>query len=143
MLSELSAALAANDQFLEDSLIPSLEAKLLAALNDPDLLAAFAQGPAAYQAALQAVLATSAARVQSYAGAWWAVYNRAIGRVAQQNDRPIRAYLDPSAKHCDDCPMYHSADGREYPSFGKYLEETGGRVPGQFECGPNCRCELR
>lgn len=143
MLAELGAAMAANEAFLADSLMPALQAKLAAALLDPDILAALAQGPIAFRAALRAVFATLQARVASYAGAWWSIYNRTIGRVAQATDRPIRAYLDPRADHCGDCPKYHSVEGRVYPSFGKYLEETGQRVPGQFECGPNCRCELR
>jgi hypothetical protein len=143
MLAELSKSISDNDRYLSESLIPALLAKITGALTDPDILAAMALGIIAFRSALRAMLATSAARVASYAGAWWTVYNRTLGDVAQQNGRPVRAYLDPRAKHCDECPMYASAEGREYPSFEAYLRETGGRVPGQFECGTNCRCELR
>ena len=143
MLAALSDAITENDRYLENSLMTALRDKLTAALTDPDILAAAALGVTSFRAALRAMLDTSAARVASYAGAWWTIYNRTLGLVSQQKSKPVRAYLDPRAQHCDECPKYASSEGREYPSFVAYLRETGGRVPGEFECGTNCRCELR
>lgn len=140
MLSRLSQALSENDQYLSDSLIPDLRAKIEAALRDPDILAAMELGLAAFIDALRSMMMTSLARVALYAGAWWTIYNWTIGAKSKGE---IHAYLDPQAHHCTDCPKYQSVNGRVYESFDAYLAATGGRVPGQFACHGNCRCELK
>ena len=138
--ARLAAAIAQNDDYLENSLLPALRLKLEAALADSDVLAAFRAGPAAAAAALRGALATFAARVTSYAGEFWKLVNFSRGAAAAAQKRPIRAFLDAQAPHCDDCPQFHSEDGREYDSWDDYLAATGGRVPGQFQCAGNCRC---
>ena len=91
ILAALSAAIAANEAYLTDSLITAIQAKLEAGLLDPDILAALAQGKGSFAAALQSLLGTMQARVESYSGAWWTVYNKAIGDVAFAFIPPLRS----------------------------------------------------
>ena len=140
MLDELSDAIEANDRYLRDSLIPALRVKVEAGLDDEDIILAIDAGTG--NEALAALLLTMVARVASYSGAWWAVYNRIFGDAAREKVEKVFAHLDPTAKHCSECPEFQSEGGREYASYDDYLSVTGGRVPGEFECGAWCRCWL-
>jgi len=126
MLDALDQAIADNDRFLEESLIPDLRAKVEAGFDDPDV-------------DWGETLDTFDARVGTYAGAWLVLHHDVFGLLATGR---VTAYLDPLAGHCSDCPLYHSVAGEVYESMQDYLAQTGGRVPGEFECMHNCRCWL-
>lgn len=142
MLGTVGDALTANNTLLTTSLIPAIEAKIRAAL-----LAGGDVGEA-----LREALGSFAARVRSYAGELWKTIQRVTGLAIDERgvvggpdapaDTRLIAVLDPDARHCSECPQFHSERGTEYESFAAYLEATGDRVPGEFECGSNCRCRL-
>jgi len=132
----LASTISKNSNYLTESLIPDVKAKLSSGLTDPDIIAAIAGGTGA--AAIGGLMATFIGRVGSYAGEFWRLYNETTGVAA--GDGPVIAYLDPDAKHCHECPEFHSEGGKEYASFDAYKAATGGRVPGDFECLHNCRC---
>jgi len=136
----LAEAISRNDDFLMTSLIPALRDRLEATLRSEDFLIALAAEEG--ETMLGAEMDTVDARVGLYAGAWWTLYHNAFGVVAQQRDSRITAYLDPLAQHCSECPLYHSVVGESYETMEDYLAQTGGRVPGEFECVGNCRCWL-
>lgn len=138
--SLLNETIDENDGFLEDSLIPDIEARALDKLSTPEIIAAIAAGTGA--AAIAEMLGGFTQRTGSYSGEFWKLYNKALGVIADENKTPLKAYLDPAAKHCSECPKFHEVDGREYASYAAYLEKTDGRVPGEFECAGNCRCWL-
>ena len=139
--SLLSDAIDENDGYLTDSLIPDIEEKVKAGLKDPDILAALLQGTGA--AAIGGLLATVTARVGNYSGEWWDLYNKAMGTIADMNGAAVTWYLDPRAKHCEDCPQWGSTDGKTYPSYAAMLKETGDMSPANgVQCGANCRCFL-
>ena len=140
VLSAMAEAVAENDRYLETSLIPAIDRKVRDGLHDEDILEAIARGIGA--GALFGLLVTLRARVASYAGAVWSFIQRVIGIEAGASGKRITAYLDPLAKHCSQCPLYHSVAGREYASWDEYILTTGGRVPGEFECKNGCRCWL-
>lgn len=142
MLATVGDALTANNTYLATSLIPAIEAKLRAAL--------LAGGENA--AAVRETLTSFGARVGSYAGELWKTIQRITGLAIDERgggsggpvaaDTKLIAILDPDAHHCTECPQFHSERGTGYASFEAYLEATGDRVPGEFECGANCRCRL-
>lgn len=136
----VSDAISENDDYLSDSLIPDIEKKVKAGLLDPGIIAALAAGEGA--AAFLALLQTETSRVGSYSGEWWKTYNSAVGLVADENGSKVTSYLDPRADHCGECPEFAETGGKVYGSWKEYQDATGGRVPGEFECGPNCRCWL-
>lgn len=143
MLTTVADALTANNAYLTTSLIPAIEAKLRAALL---------AGGEDLAANLRAALGSFAARVGQYAGELWTTIQRITGLAVDERgkvggpdapvDTRLYAILDPDAHHCSECPQFHSERGTEYESFEAYLEATGGRVPGEFQCGGNCRCRL-
>lgn len=144
MLGALGDALTANDRYLTTSLLPAIEAKLRAALL---------AGTEDVAEKIRAALGSFAGRVGQYAGELWKVIQRVTGLAIDErknvvggpdapSDTRLVAILDPDAKHCGDCPRFHSERGMVYASFEAYLEATGDRVPGEFECGGNCRCRL-
>lgn len=136
----LDEAIDENDGFLEDSLIPDIKARMKDQLNTPAVVAALAGGTGA--ALIGELLGGFTQRTGSYSGAFWSLYNKAGGVLADENNSKVKAYLDPAAQHCSDCPQFHDVDGKEYENYAAYLEATDGRVPGQFECSGNCRCWL-
>lgn len=139
MYTKLSAIMAENDTILEDSLIPDVRTSIEAlfgtlnaqSLSVAELMAAFAKALAKYKS-----------RAGQYAGAWWRMYNWAVGMSVDDQRLTVAAHLDPQAHHCGECPLYHAEGGVHYDNFDQYLATTGGRVPGEFECGGNCRCWL-
>jgi len=141
MLQALTDTIAENDRYLESSLIPAIRRKMEDALTDEDILTAIETG--AGDDALLGWLGTMTARTALYAGAWWKLFNHIVGRKASENNREVIWYLDPSAKHCHDCPSWGSPEGTHYESYEKMLEITGGMAPADgVECGGYCRCGL-
>jgi hypothetical protein len=140
MVDKLSQILKENEGYLTDSLIPALRAKLLKSFDDPDIQVAIEAGDGAE--VLGSVLSTVTARVESYAGEWWQMHQWGVGLLSDEMGKTLKGFLDPQAQHCDDCPMFHDEAGREYASFQDYLNTTGQRVPGDFQCKSNCRCSL-
>jgi hypothetical protein len=136
----LAAAVARNDEYLTTSLLPAIGERLRELLASGEWAALQLEGPAALTDWVMGWLTTFAARVASYAGAWWSLHQQAFGLAT--DGKPIVAYLDKQARHCSECPRYHSEAGEEYSSYENYLGATGNRTPGQFECQGNCRCWL-
>jgi hypothetical protein len=136
----LAAAVARNDEYLTTSLIPALGERLREMLAGGEWAAMQLGEVSALTDWVMGWLTTFSSRVALYAGTWWTLHQEAFGDASA--GRPVVAYLDPQAKHCGDCPRYHSETGVEYESYDSYLGATGGRSPGQFECGGNCRCTL-
>lgn len=135
----LAVALRDNDGYLRDSLIPAVRDRVNRALSDAALLAALLAGSATlFNQSMDALIP----RVALYAGAWWILYHNVLGQGIQERGSQVIGYLDPRAKHCIECPLYHSERGSVYESMDDYLAQTGGRVPGQFQCDGNCRCWL-
>jgi len=137
LADKLAKALRKNEDYLTTSLAPAIATKLQRVYFDPDIQLAISTGDG--KDVLSAVLYTIEARVESYATEFWNLYNWGVGL---SSDGPIKAYLDPLAQHCTDCPQYHMESGKEYKSFADYLGTTGQRVPGDFECKSGCRCWL-
>ena len=138
VLKILAAAMEANDDYLEDSLVPDLDAKLREGLSGQDLLEAIATGAGA--AAIGGLLATMTGRVEGYAGTWWSVFNQTTGDAIDERGGKIRWSLDESAKHCIDCAEFGDT---VYDSYQDLLERTGGLTPGRgVRCDGNCRCIL-
>ena len=137
----LADAMDANSAYLSGTFIPAVQAKLEAALMDGDVAAALGSGAGA--AALGGVMATMQARVSGQAGTFWTLYNRTITETAKGTGETVTAYLDPRAKHCDECPQFASEGGKEYANIQDYLDATGNRMPGEFACFGGCRCELK
>ncbi len=133
----LSDAIDENDSFLEDSLGPAIEDKVVGAFGSSDILAALASGAGA--TAFAGLLGTMAGRVAMYANAFWKLNNQTKGEVS---DGPIKWVLDKTVKdHCSDCSQW---GGQEWPSYQDMLDETGGLYPGnpELEDSGNCRCWL-
>lgn len=144
MLSTLGDALTANNTLLTTSLLPAIEKKLREALLG---------GKEDAEDAVRQALASFTARVGQYAGELWKAIQRITGLAIDEQKNVIGgpdaapstkliAILDPDAHHCVECPKYHSERGVVYESFEAYLEATGDRVPGEFECGSGCRCRI-
>jgi hypothetical protein len=140
LLQRLADAIARNDGYLTESLLPALGERLRELLASGEWALAAGDGAGAVRGLVGTWLEALTARVGLYAGAWWALHQDAFGEAS--GDRPLKAYLDPQAKHCSECPRYHSEGGEHYDSYESYLGATGGRVPGQFECLGWCRCWL-
>lgn len=136
-LRDLAAAVEANERYLRESLLPDIERKLRAGLEDPDVRLALGAGRG--EEAIGGLLRTMEARAALYAGAWWGMYNRAVG--AGAGEGPVRWLLDPTVKsHCQTCLEFGD---REYPSYAAMLQVTGGIVPSAgTQCDGNCRCVL-
>ena len=140
MLERLAAAIARNDEYLTNSLLPAIGERLREMLASGEWALMKLDGAAALTDWVMGWLTTFAGRVALYAGAWWTLNQETFGEAS--GGKPVVAYLDPQAKHCSECPRFHSETGEEYSSYENYLGATGGRVPGQFECAGNCRCWL-
>ena len=116
-----------NDDFLSKSLIPDLRRQLHQA---SDLRADPIE--------LRRIMLKYSGRISSYAGAYWEVYNRAVG--AKMGKDKILWRLDPQAQHCDTCLLYGD---RTYPSFDDMINFTGGIWPAHGTlCQHSDRCIL-
>lgn len=134
----LADRLAENERYLAESLIPAIREKLGRALSDTDIQLALATGVGAE--VIRAILQTIAARVSSYAGQWWDIFNVGRGLQALLVGKRLRWNIDPQAQHCVDCLEYGE---KEYDSFESLLLTTGGKYPSHgVACLTNCRCEL-
>ena len=133
-------AIASNNTFLAESLLPAIGERLREMLASGEWALALDVGGGPLVDFVMGWLTTFAARVASYAGTWWTLNQTAFGIASA--GKPIVAYLDPQARHCSECPLYHSEAGEVYDSYESYLGATGGRVPGEFECKNGCRCWL-
>ena len=140
ILQRLADAIARNDEYLTNSLMPAIGEKLREMLATGEWAGMQLEGVSALTDWVMGWLITFAGRVASYAGAWWTLNQETLGEAS--GGKPVVAYLDPDAKHCSECPRFHSVTGEKYDSYESYLGATGGRVPGQFECQGNCRCWL-
>ena len=130
MEAELEAAIASNDRYIDGSLIPDVRARFLTDSGDPEF--------GWQQADIGDALRAMEYRTQNYGGAFWAAIGLGLAHhLAQQNDPPVRRYLDPTAQHCGTCPEKE----REYANWDEMVAYCGG-VPGDGsdECGPGCKC---
>ena len=141
LLLEVAQAVMENEKYLVESLIPDLKSKIEKALSDRDILAAFAVGESEGREALRSILATVTARVGSYSGAYWGLFNRASGELGLILDKPIRWNLDPSVKnHCRTCLDYGDTT---YVSWADMMAKTGGAYPTHLTiCKSNDRCSI-
>ena len=137
MVQVLLDQLRSNESYLNDSLIPDLRTKLNNGFVDKDIQAAIAGGVGSD--ALASLLATATARVGSYAGAWWWVYQMATGMLSDEHGTEYRWNIDPAViNHCVDCLEFGDTT---YPSFSEMLQKTGNKAPGiNVACHSNCRC---
>lgn len=139
--AKLSQEMAANDDYLKNSLIPDIEQRLTNALADPGIKAAIAAGStAAATDALRGQAALMESRIGQYAGTWWALMNYAVGAQAAKLGKRIRWTRDANARHCADCLRHGD---KTYDSFIDLLNQTGGMSPADgVQCRGNCRCIL-
>ncbi len=139
--AKISEALAENDSYLKNSLLPDIEARMAQALNDPAIIAAVKAGStAAASAAISSQAKLLGARVAQFSGSWWALMNYAVGAQAAEQGKRIRWTRDEQAKHCYTCLTYGE---KTYNSFSEMLDKTGGASPADgTECRGNCRCIL-
>ena len=129
-------AILSNEKFLTESLIPDIKAKLAKAYADPDIQLALVSGQG--QEALQATFATMNARIGSYSGTYYSVYQYGVGIISDENTKHYRWNLEPLAKHCADCLQFGD---QTYDSFSAMLEKTGGKGPClNVACLNSCRC---
>lgn len=140
LYSKLAQIIDSNTKFLTDSLIPDLRAKIEQGLVRPEWVEL--RAPAEKRSWLMKWLDGFEARIGSYAGTYWTMYNWSVGMSVDDQRLTLDAFLDPQARHCSECPQYHREGGEHYDNFDQYLGATGGRVPGEFECGGGCRCRL-
>jgi len=140
MYAQLAQALEEGDSYLDNTLAVDLTRKVKDGFFNPDILAALAAGEGAK--AIGGLLSIFVGRLSSSAGEWWKLFNRSTGETIAESGGKVVAILDPDAKHCSECPQFHTERGKVYDSWDDYLAATSGRVPGQFECGNNCRCTI-
>ena len=136
----LQRALAENEQYINESLIPAIGERMRGAFTDLDIVAGGA-------VALSGVLQTLAGRVAGYANPLymllWVAYRDRVNAASEKAGRParVRWVLDDRARHCEDCLAFAG----EYDSYDTMLSMTGNRVPGSAELADrgNCRCVLQ
>ena len=134
---KLRRALEQNLYYLENSLAPAIEEKIIAGL-DPDTT---------LDEAIRESTDFSTSRAALYAGAFWTLIW--VGRVSAlehvfgpqaQTEIATRRLLDPGAKHCASCPP----KAREYSSVDEMLAYCGGfPADGSDDCYSNCRCTMQ
>lgn len=140
MVNKLLEILKENESYLEDSLIPDIRAKLQKAFNDPDIQIAIQAGEAEATDVLSAVLATLDARIESYSGAFWQLFQWTMGYTAQDAGKKILWQRDETAQHCQTCLDYGD---QTYDNFDALLLKTGNITPADGTlCQTRCRCEL-
>ena len=134
-LGEVAAAVAQNEQYLNESLGPAIEAKTMRRVHEDPLI----RGD---RAALGGIFSTFLGRIGSYAGAFWALIMRGVvDKLRQGKAGPkVRWVLDRLAKHCPDCLRLAGT----YDNYEALMAATGNHVPGSggTVCGSNCRCHL-
>ena len=134
---KLDRALEQNLLFLETSLAPAIEERIIAGL-DPDTT---------FADAVRGSTNFSSSRIGLYAGAFWtmiwvgreAAMERVFGPQAPK-EIAVRRLLDPGAAHCASCPP----KAHEYSSWDEMLAYTGGLpADGSDDCHSNCRCTIQ
>ena len=129
---ELGGALNTNQQFIEGSLIPYMQAELKKAEPGTTLGELAAKRQFAWET-----------RTGLYAGSFWTAIWSGVGAklISQllQDTQPVRRLLDPGAQHCNTCP----GKAIEYGSWNEMLSFTGGLpADGSDDCVSNCRCQI-
>lgn len=120
-LGELSNYIREQEGYIDESLVPSLEAHFLDRLDELVEIG---------QEAFEDSLARRVARVALYAGAFWTAIQGAQIWLSQP-DRKCTWHLNPLADHCADCPKL----------AGEWTVLTLPTLPGvEVECTGNCRC---
>ena len=144
MLERLAAAIARNDEYLTNSLLPAIGERLREMLASGEWALMKLEGAAEIAGMVGAALGGFLARVGLYAGEWWHLFNESVGEAARANNSGVMAHLDPAAanSHCIECPQFHDEGGRFYESIDDYLNATSSRLPGDYLCKSNCRCWL-
>lgn len=140
--AKFSELISRNEGFIDNSLLPAIQAKALEGLKDPLLLVGGAT-------ALNGVFTSMLGRVANYAGTFWNVIHLGIGEQLSQKDlqalgepsaeeAPLRVMrkLDPRADHCTTCPPKEKI----YDSWEAMVAEAGIPGDGSDECFGNCRC---
>jgi len=131
-IQQMASVIASNDELLENSLGPAVRDKVLARINDDELIRRDADS-------LKGVFQTFLGRVGSYAGPFWGLIGWGmVDRIKQMVGKPrIKVVLDVRAKHCKECPEYEGI----YENIDEMIAATGG-VPARWNssCGCNCRC---
>ena len=136
----LQRALAENEQYINESLIPAIGERMRGAFADPDIAAGGA-------VALSGVLQTFSGRILLYASPFymliWRSWRDKIDTASEKAGQParIRWVLDDRAHHCPDCLAYGD---KTYESMDDMLAQTGGAVPGSYQLADrgHCRCML-
>jgi HK97 family phage portal protein len=131
-------AIISNEKYLTESLIPDIKAKIEKAYQDPDIQLALVSGDGAV--ALRGTLSVMNARVGSYSGEYFAIYQYARGVIADANGKRIRWNLEPLSQHCQSCLEFGD---KTYDSFAAMLNATNQVSPSHGTiCMSRCRCFL-
>lgn len=145
----LEERLARNRQYLTESFIPDLRAKMIANIGGKPLNILRRQ----YQFdpfLLIGAIASMRARLASYSGeVWEAIFSSAkisgqeadIERMGKGlKPRRVRWELDAGSQHCKERPDYHGCPdlAKEYDSWDAMPTVPGGKV----SCLTNCRCSI-
>jgi 2'-5' RNA ligase len=140
ILQRLADAIARNDGYLTESLLPALGERLRELLASGEWALAAGDGADAVRALVGTWLEALTARVGLYAGAWWTLAQEAAGLALSEQGQAIRWVRDEQARHCETCLRYGE---QTYASWDEMLALTGGAYPGyETDCGSNCRCEI-
>lgn len=140
MLQRLAAAIARNDEYLTNSLMPAIGERLREMLASGEWALLRLEGVTALTDWVMGWLTTFAGRVALYAGAMHALVQETAGMALAEQGKAIRWVRDEQARHCETCLRYGD---QTYPSWDDMLAYTGGAYPGyETDCGSNCRCEI-
>ena len=135
-LATLQQLVTTNETWLENSLIPAIDARARLDMHDP----AFMLGGVA---ALTATLGVFTGRVASYAGGFWnAIFNGIGDAIAEDpngDNLKVERVLDDNAKHCNTCPDKAGI----YENWDDMVARAGIPGDGSDTCYANCRCTLK
>ena len=133
IVGDLASIMVQNEEYIEQSLIPDVRARIREAMSDPKFILLGV-------AFLIDQLGRMGARLEMYAGAEWKAINKGVGAYARANNLPVYWSRDSLAKHCASCLDFGE---QEYASFDDLLAITGGVLPADGTiCRGNCRCSL-
>lgn len=139
----LDEELLANDQFMEQLLIPAVERQLaVEQLNDMILLLQAGRGLEAREM-WHGIMAAREWHAGMYSGHFYRVIWLGAIEWLRESEIEVDAVSwdqDALAKHCADCAIF---GGRKYANMEDLLAATRGILPGQgTACSSNCRCWL-
>lgn len=133
VVADLASVMSFNEEYIEQSLIPDIRARIRQALRDPK----FTLLGTAF---LIDQLSRMGARLEMYAGAEWKAISRGVGAYARARGLPVYWSRDARAEHCETCLDFGE---KSYASYDDLLAITGGILPADgTTCRGNCRCSL-